>query len=85
LKNGVRYNSHSGDALHRPRWARGQSIARRQPARTDKQQPVTPLKRRSLDPPTKHRRLMSEHRILDLQHGNRRASRQDAKQPRITR
>ncbi len=60
---------------HRP------AIPRQQPARSGKQQPVTPPQRRPLRRPPKHGQLVPEHRVLQLQRGDRRAPHADAKQP----
>jgi len=57
------------------------AIPRQQPARSGKEQPVAPPKRRPLHRPPKDTQLVAEHRILDFQLGDRRASGEDAHQP----
>ena len=57
------------------------AIPRQQPTRGCQQQPVAPPKRRLLHRPPKHAQLVPEHRVLHLQRHDRRASREDAKQP----
>src|SRR6266511_1887248 len=60
---------------HRP------AIPRQKPARSRKQQPVAPRKRRPPHRPPKHAQLVPEHRVLQLQRRDRRAPRKNANQP----